>query len=759
MKKKNVGVLCFLFIFYIAIVSGYFLSTLGNIGLFTSNNTTINEDLYNSFKAADNSKKTTPMWNWTQSVSEMSEDNVKEIVSNSYSQSGYDGMVIKPNWIDGYFTDTFFSLYRAALEEGTTNNMKFMIHDENGYPSYTANGSFGESLPDLTSKRLDMIEKDGNSGESVSFTTPTGSLMGVVAMNSDTFERQDITDSATRSSDGTFEIKYDVPDGNWKVMAFICVKDESNGVDYLNKEAVDSYIDIVYERYYKELETYFDNGTITGFYYDQPTFWYQDGKTPFGVKDGRMWTDMYNSYFQTEYNESPVTYYPALFYDIGEATTESRIKLLNLRSSLFSSNYIGELTKWAENRNTSVTGHLLKEDAVNPVGLSGDLMKDFENQTYPAIKVTEANETTSAFKLVSSAAYNWDKTLAIAETFNGLGNSSSMDDLMKATLPLYSSGINSVIPNSIGSTTDSVETAESPDISFQNDNLDMSVFNTYVSRLNTVLQGGRHIADIAVLYPIQDLEGQFFFNNELNNVDYSNYFTIGDTLTTKIHQDFTYIHPDSLNSNVTIKDGIMKLNNETNYESFHTLIIPGMKAISLENLKQIQNFYNSGGTIIMAGEMPTQGTLTNETDEIKEIMAALFNTSDNEEITVNQNKNKGQAYYLRDYSDNALSTALEQNNKTYGINIKSSQTDEPGNVQYIQKENSETNFLFLSNTMNVKTEITVTISGNHEVIEIWNPEDGSKETIEPSLLTDEKGDYTTFKVPMDKISSLFVAFT
>ena len=56
-------------------------------------------------------------------------------------------------------------------------------------------------------------------------------------------------------------LEYTVPDGSWKVMAFMCVKDGNNGMDYLDADSVRAFIDITYEEYYSRFQKYFENGT------------------------------------------------------------------------------------------------------------------------------------------------------------------------------------------------------------------------------------------------------------------------------------------------------------------------------------------------------------------------------------------------------------------------------------------------------------------------------------------------------------------
>lgn len=399
---------------------------------------------YKVFKNPLQSSKTRPLWFWNDDVSEMSEDKVREIVEKSYKQSGYDGMAILPNWIDGYLTDEYFELYEAALDEGQKHGMHFTLYDENGFPSSNAGGILAQKYPDLTSKRLDKYEQDTSESEPVTIDLPIGTCMGAVAMNLETFERLNITDTVIENSDGSYRLKYTPESGNWKIMAFMCVLDGNNSMDYLDEKSVSAFIDITYEAYYDRFKKYFDNGTITGAFYDEPTFWpWGDETSSYGVEGGRVWTSDYNTEYEKRYGNNPTLDYPALWYSIGEDTQEARDKLFGVRTNLFADNYIGQMNQWCDEHRIELTGHMLLEEWRNPVGLDGDLMKVFKNQDIPGVDVIGGfGNAQEAYKIISSSAYNWDKDKIMAESFGGMGTNVPISTLYKTTMDLYAKGIN-----------------------------------------------------------------------------------------------------------------------------------------------------------------------------------------------------------------------------------------------------------------------------------------------------------------------------
>jgi len=80
-------------------------------------------------------------------------------------------------------------------------------------------------------KRLDKIEEEVDGGTVYHKpASAAGKLMAVVAMDTATKERIDLTDKITEGV-----IVWKVPEGRWKIMQFVCVNDGDPNMDYLSK--------------------------------------------------------------------------------------------------------------------------------------------------------------------------------------------------------------------------------------------------------------------------------------------------------------------------------------------------------------------------------------------------------------------------------------------------------------------------------------------------------------------------------------------
>jgi hypothetical protein len=208
----------------------------------------------------------------------------------------------------------------------------------------------------------------------------------------------------------------------------------------------------------------------------------------------------------------------------------------------------------------------------------------------------------------------------MSETFGAMPNYDepgdlSWNDIWSIANDQYTKGINMLIPHAVWY--DDTKVTYKPELSNRSplyaDSL--KAFTTYLSRLMILQAGGRHVADIAVLYPVHSLLGDHYFytetgpanvdglvdpqnqfyNDAVSKIDYVN---VGGWLINSNGLDFTYLHPEILDERCVVSGNRLELNNSVNHESFKLLILPSCPMISVSNLKKVTDFYNSGGMVL-----------------------------------------------------------------------------------------------------------------------------------------------------------------
>jgi hypothetical protein len=679
-----------------------------------------------------------PLWFWNNTT--VKDKEVENQMLAFRDSCGYGGFGILPfgkKFQPEYLSEDYFKVYDKALAEAKKLGLAMCLYDEFGFPSGGAGAVNGDDIPrfslkypDQTIKRLDKIETEIKGPALYMNKIPEGTLMGVVAMENSTKQRINLSKMVVKR-----EIKWDVPQGNWKIMVFLCVKDGDPILDYLNPEAAQNFIKMTHEAYYSHFKEYFGT-VISGTFFDEPTMY---------RANGRMWTENYNVAFEKRYGFSPVLLYPALWYDIGPETQSARNYLFGFRTDLYTNGYTSAVSDWSLVHGITATGHQDQEEVQNPVSVSGDLMKCFRNLQIPGIdKIGGKRPAEKFYKIVSSSANNWDKSYVMSETYGAMGNI-SWNELISVAMDQYSKGINMLIPHAVWY--DNHNVTFKPELSHRNpiyaDSL--KIFNRFLSRLNLMLQNpGRHVADIGVLYPIASLQGEHYFDGPLGfykggvEIPKTDYVDVAEWLTNVAGKDFTFIHPEVLDEKCKVTDKGLHLQNIINWEDFRVLIIPSCKTISISNLQKINSFYKQGGMIIFTTQLPSKSVEASKDKEVISIVHSIFPEGDKINGNIQSKKKGGKAFFIAQPNGEKLREVLAQTGITYDVDYPINQ-----DLRYMHKISGDREIYYFANLGSSPVDTQVTLR-NAQNMEVWDPHSGEIHQMEN--INDKSSDTSLIKV-------------
>ncbi len=666
-----------------------------------------------------------PLWFWNNAT--VTVEGIEEQMQAYRNLCGYGGFGILPFGKDfkpGYLTEDYFRVYGKALEKAKELGLTMCLYDEYGFPSggiglHGGDGipRFEQKFPEQTIKRLDKLE-DTIVGPAVyEVTMPSaGKLMSIVAMETNTLERIDLTNQVSEE-----RLKWNVPQGNWKILTFMCVKDPDVIADYLDPEAIRNFIKMTHEEYYKRFSEYFGT-VISGTFFDEPTMY---------RAEGRMWTEKFNEKFEKKYGFSPTSLYPALWYNIGPETESARNLLFGFRTELYAEGFSKEVNDWSVAHGVWATGHQDQEEMLNQVSIAGDFIKSFKYLEVPGIDKIGGNRPAERFyKLTSSAAYNWDRTLVMSETYGAMGTFGDKKDLtwneiFSIAMDQYTKGINMLISHAVWYDVNHV--TYKPELSHRNplyaDSL--KVFNQFLSRLNYVLQKeARHVADIAILYPIQSLQGDHYLDGPLGyyqggvDIPFTDYVDVSNWLTNYAGKDFTFIHPEVLDEKCSVIDGVLHLQNEINWEEYKILVLPSCKTISVSNLQKIKNFYENGGSIIFTTRLPSIAVETGKNEDIVNLIRSIFPNKESSQGVIFTNNKGGKALFISEPGEKNLRDYLTEIGGDFDV-------DYPVNedIRYIHKVIEGQDVYYFANLGGKTVDLPVTLRGNMK-LQSWDPHTG-----------------------------------
>jgi hypothetical protein len=570
-------------------------------------------DLARDFAHPPAEWKSRPLWFWN---GPLDKARTTEIMERS-AASGYHGFGILPTKDMGvpFMSPEFLAHYRHAVETAARLGQRMCLYDEFWFPSGSAGGMLGERYPEALGKRLDLVESVASGPVTVALDVPPGRLMAAVAMNASTFERLDL---AAHIRDG--RLSWQTPAGSWRAMLFVCVPDGARGlVDYLDPESVKKFVDLTYERYCRAFPEHFGK-TIDSAFYDEPTFHWIGG--------GRAWTPGFNEAFERRHGRSPSLLYPALWYDIGPDTAAARNLLFGLRAELFATGFVKTVGNWCAAHGIELTGHVDQEEIVNPVGLCGDLIKAFEHQPIPGLdQIFAYGRGSPIYKVVSSAAVNYGRRRVMTECYGAM--ELPVANLYREAMDQFAKGVNIMVPHAVWYRADRISFP--PELSWRTEPYASALpaYNEYIGRLQRILQQGRPVADIAVLYPIAGLQAAYHFgpgNPYEGGVipEWADYLAVGERLSLALRQDFTYLHPETLDRRCRVAGGALRLEHPEIPQTYRVLLLPGSTTISASNLAKAKELFDAGGRVIATTRLPEAAAEWGRTDEVRAAVRHIF---------------------------------------------------------------------------------------------------------------------------------------
>lgn len=720
-----------------------------------------------------------PLWFWN--TPEITAEKIEEITRHSAEESGYAGFGILPSFgptnnfsaQNVYLTEEYFSYYRVAIESAKKYGVKLCLYDEYWFPSGAAGGVLRERFPEAVMQELiceeENLEIVGNDDPKAKVplltegtSSPEETLMARVAIHSVDGTRIGLSRVSVGPSSESFVI---LPPGSWRILTFYCRPSPQPLVDYLNAAAVKRFIELTHDAYYARFAEYFGT-TIDSVFYDEPPLYRVN-----------TWTPSFNEKFREKYGESsdPTLLYPDLFFDLDDSTPRARAMLFGLRSELFATAYIGQMDQWCREHRVQLTGHMDQEQIQNPTATCGDLLYCFRHQEIPGIdEIGHFGRTQNAYKLISSAAVNWDRTQVMSETYGAI-TGMPVRDLYRIAMDEYAKGVNLLVPHAVWLSNDPKRVTFEPELSWRNAQYgpELPAFNQYVGRLNLLLQRGFPVADIAVFYPIATLhagyrfgEGDAYQGGAI--VPEADYQTIGENLSLHNRHDFTYLHPETLRERCVIDGNQLRLTNTRNPQSYQTLILPGMKIVDVASLRQAKAFYDAGGRVIATTRLPSRSIEPEGDAEVRQLATAIFGTdaetrassSDEkrEKLPVSEstsawsvttNAAGGVAIFLPSPTPEVLEMALTVKPDTQGALSKVAVydvefTDRPavagGNLTYLHKTLPEMEVYFFANSSETEVETTVVLRnperfGAEMRLERWNPHTGEQSALDSKPTT------------------------
>ncbi len=626
--------------------------------------------------------------------------------------------------------------------------------------------------PLLRSMTLERKEYICSSGERLERKLQKGERLALIAFSEEYNEILDLRPFC----DGE-KLCWQVPKGNYVVHDYLLLPEKTR--DAANRLSYDTSLAFV-----KAVLALFDDifapywgSTLTALSYSEISF---------DAPNRRNWDPSFNAVFEARFGFDPSLYYPALFGYVGAKTEHMKALFMSVRASLLQNGILRALSDVAEKRGLLLFG-TLSEPKLSACSLPlGDAM--LGNAFSPCALFDKAYMYgTNSIKIAAGAAYNFDVEQVGAELFLNYTRHDS-DLLYKDAMNAFARGVNSTALHLTGDVTEN------------------SDFCDFAARAQSLLRGGRHVADIAMLYPIYHLHANAnLYFSPVEGYEYpatppdADYMTLINSISIYSGHDLTLLHPETLSGKCHTEGGVLYLNNERNKEAFRIVVLPSTHMISLDNLRLLKRFYDEGGKILSIGVLPTVAFEYDERGEndreVCRLTEEIFgheacNPLIMRDFCHNQNDAGGESFFLyfnassMDGTRMTRSSTVNEALNSFGIPFDVYLPGMPrmestgglntiypefraiglhrvipggGMLNHIHKHHEDCEVYYFSNTTNEEYNHHVLLRGAFDVEE-WDPHSGKTCERKSKLLSYRGHTYTNLRLTLpSRTSTFFIA--
>lgn len=489
-------------------------------------------------------------------------------------------------------------------------------------------------------------------------------------------------------------------DGEYSLRTLEDPDDTVFGIDYLNPHAVQAFFDLTLNTYEEHLGKYFGK-TIKGIFTDEPTLlpWHHDINWYGQRKHTRVviWNHRIEEELERRTGAPAAKLVRHLFYDIDSESPAIRRTFWEVVAELYISTFFRPYAEWCEKRGLKLTGHVLFEEGlylntlfqadfpqvINHFHIPGtDHLGNITECAYGGFENTPRQLTNvQGQKLVASIVHLTSKESVLSETYGCAGWELSFANMKRILDWQYTLGINFLCPHALFYSVEGFRKWDAPPShNHMTGWKSYRGFADYVARLSYILRQGRHVAKVAVYYPMREFRECYKIGTETEcDRRISDAFDLCASVLLELHFDYDIV-PESFLAQAQIRDGCLYIGEER----YECLVAP--ETVLTSNAGAVvSRFVQQGGKWIRPPMVTGEAS--------RQVVAS----------------------YLKE----ALISAIVPD-----VQICSPEAELVGYIRYVHREIDGKHVFFFANTSDaeVPAELSLEATGN---VEMWNPETGT----------------------------------
>ena len=402
-------------------------------------------------------------------------------------------------------------------------------------------------------------------------------------------------------------LHWDIPEGLWRIFFIFKTRGgtlprHQNYIDMLSQEGVDVFLNECYEPHHARYARYFGR-TFRGFFSDEPAFlntWGRYTTTDYQLYDNRPgrpgmaypWHDTIGEGLRELYGDDWKSRLPALWFQLGDATAKIRFHYMDLLTKRYRDNFVRRIGDWCRARHVEYIGHVIEDQNTHGrLGYgTGHYFRSEDGQSMSGMDIvlhqvmpgmgryrhsasSLGNYVDGDFfhcvlpKMCASAAVLDSRTKgrAMCEVFGAYGWAEGVPFMKQLMDFLLVRGINQFVPHAFSPSFPNPDCP--PHFGIDGHDPQQGAFGElmrYTNGVASLLQGGEHVADVAMLYHAEA---------EWGTLDDSQRMLMQEPARQLMdaHIDFDIVPADALLESACVEDGCLRVRDRR----YRALVIPG----------------------------------------------------------------------------------------------------------------------------------------------------------------------------------------
>jgi hypothetical protein len=648
-----------------------------------------------------------------------------------------------------YIGDTYLDRIALAVREAKALGLTTWIYDEMNWPSGTADKRVLKERPDLAQRYIECI----------SFTVRGPWFMCLTGEDSRylDFEKSEPVAAFAIGEDGRMidltanlsfrkVMPWEVPPGEWR-LCYVVEKRAEYYIDALDPESTGEFLRLGYQPYADVVgETFADD--VVGFYSDEPAMHYflsaaDNSVLPWTKHMFRRFAD------RNGYDLRPRL--PDLFFEVSPDSAKVRHDFFSTLTAFYTDAYYRQIREWCRDHGVTFVAHLLYEEWLRRmVRVEGNLFKHYANMDvvgvdhlYPVIGTRQAPDQHVALKVASSAAHHFGSDRVICESFGGIFMDATMQRMKWIADWEFVLGVNVLNPHGFHYTLEGARKRDWPPSMFYQYPWwrHYGGFSSYMSRLSEALTGGRHVAKVAIVWPINAMFAEYLpqgYTPAQEAIE-SGLNSITDALM-RLHHDFDYLDEDVL-ADATVEEGRLRVGDE----EYELILVPPMTHTKLATLEALERFTAAGGRTLGVALRPDRvlspDGLLDAADRVRALFerdGSGFIEGDAVDLAADH---RGGGRRLRDVLDDAIRSLIEPDVVIENDELFSLHRRKDGRDVY-----------FVTNPTFEEQRARMSVPGDVQPV-LLDPTDGAERPVGPTRSEDRR---TWFELTLPPVGSTFV---